>query len=102
MVFDDVLMTFDDHRARCALQAMADAATRSPGAMQIVVFTHHAHVAGLAEDLGRADVTVAPLSPPPVVPGLLDPDEVRAVTAQSRARRSSRSVDSRHRAARRG
>jgi uncharacterized protein YhaN len=64
LVLDDVLVHFDDERAKAALQVLAEVAQR----MQILLFTHHAHVVKLAEselsperlsvhELGRRDGT---------------------------------------------
>ncbi|MDQ1919059.1 ATP-binding protein [Massilia pseudoviolaceinigra] len=45
VVLDDVLMTSDDGRAALALRAIADFAKDH----QVIVFTHHAHLLGVAE-----------------------------------------------------
>ena len=45
VVLDDVLMTSDDGRAALALRAIADFARDH----QVIVFTHHAHLLGVAE-----------------------------------------------------
>ncbi len=88
VVFDDVLMTFDDGRAGRALQVLADiaagAAAGVAAAMQVILFTHHDHLAGLAEDLRRDDITVARLEPT-AVSGLRAPEEVRSAVRQWRA-----------------
>ncbi|TYC95963.1 AAA family ATPase [Arthrobacter echini] len=44
VVLDDILMTFDDARATAALQVMAELADK----WQIIVFSHHSHLADLA------------------------------------------------------
>jgi uncharacterized protein YhaN len=45
LVLDDVLVHFDDERARAALTVLAEVA----GKMQVLLFTHHAHVVSLAK-----------------------------------------------------
>jgi uncharacterized protein YhaN len=44
LIIDDVLINFDDHRARSTLQCLAELALQT----QVVVFTHHQHVVDLA------------------------------------------------------
>lgn len=44
VVLDDVLLTFDDRRAACTLQALADLAVHT----QVLVFTHHRHLLEVA------------------------------------------------------
>ncbi len=44
LVLDDVLMTFDERRARAALEILGELSDR----VQIVLFTHHAHLVELA------------------------------------------------------
>ncbi|WP_461208952.1 AAA family ATPase [Desulfocurvus sp. DL9XJH121] len=51
-VVDDILVNFDDGRARAALSALADLARRT----QVVFFTHHDHLADLAAQAVPADV----------------------------------------------
>ncbi|MDE3719938.1 AAA family ATPase [Nocardiopsis sp. N85] len=54
-IVDDVFMTFDDERGAAALQVLDGMSDR----FQVVVFTHHAHLADLAErslPSGRAHV----------------------------------------------
>ena len=43
-VVDDVLVHFDDHRAMAALRALAALSRRT----QVLFFTHHEHLVGLA------------------------------------------------------
>ncbi|MDB6155907.1 MAG: hypothetical protein JWL90_4360 [Chthoniobacteraceae bacterium] len=61
-VLDDILMSFDDDRARDTLRVLADLCSRT----QVLFFTHHAHLVELAKqavpagllqlhDLGRSD-----------------------------------------------
>ncbi|MEY8689397.1 MAG: ATP-binding protein, partial [Leptothrix sp. (in: b-proteobacteria)] len=45
LVLDDVLMTADDERATCVLQALAEHAHGG----QVLLFTHHRHLAELAQ-----------------------------------------------------
>ena len=65
LVLDDVLIQFDDERSRAALQIIAELSTR----MQVLFFTHHAHLV----DVARAAVPASSLtvhelaSPPPAV-----------------------------------
>lgn len=47
VVLDDVLVNFDDARARAALRCLAALAATS----QVLLFTHHRHVLSLAEDV---------------------------------------------------
>ena len=44
-IVDDVLISFDDHRAAAALEVLADLSART----QVVFFTHHEHLVNLAE-----------------------------------------------------
>jgi uncharacterized protein YhaN len=58
-IVDDVFMTFDDERGAAALQVLDGMSDR----FQMVVFTHHAHLAELAERVlpsGRAHVHELP------------------------------------------
>jgi uncharacterized protein YhaN len=43
-VLDDVIVHFDDERAKAALSVLAEVADK----MQVLLFTHHAHVVSLA------------------------------------------------------
>ncbi len=45
-VADDILLDFDDARACCALEALADLSRKT----QVILFTHHAHLAKIAKD----------------------------------------------------
>ena len=47
LILDDVLMTFDDERARAVLAVLRVLAAKT----QVLVFTHHRHVVGLAEEI---------------------------------------------------
>lgn len=60
VVFDDVLMTFDDRRVTSALCVMAELSRQ----WQIILFSHHAHLEQLAESLDLAELTVAHLADP--------------------------------------
>jgi len=65
VVLDDVLMTFDDDRAAAALTVLAELA----GDWQVLLFTHHEHLAPLARRAG--EVTVIDLGvPAPLHPEL--------------------------------
>jgi uncharacterized protein YhaN len=44
-IADDLLVNFDDRRARAALRVLGEMG----GAMQVILFTHHAHIAEMAE-----------------------------------------------------
>ena len=58
LVLDDVLITADDERAACMLQALADFAQDD----QVLLFTHHRHVVELAQaTLGDQSVAVQEL-----------------------------------------
>ena len=72
LVLDDVLMSFDDVRASDALGVLHDLA---PG-LQVIVFTHHMHVADAA--VATTGVTVARLPGPTPISGAIDGDHVRA------------------------
>ncbi|OLT26290.1 hypothetical protein BJF83_21650 [Nocardiopsis sp. CNR-923] len=64
-VVDDVFMTFDDERAVAALEVLNGMADR----FQVVVFTHHDHLADLAErslPTGRAHLHALPRFEPPL------------------------------------
>ncbi len=52
VVLDDVLVNFDNDRARAALEALADLSRRT----QVLFFTHHDHLADLARAALPADV----------------------------------------------
>jgi uncharacterized protein YhaN len=63
-VLDDILMSFDDDRARDTLRVLADLCSKT----QVLFFTHHAHLAELAKqavpahllqlhDLGRSPLS---------------------------------------------
>jgi uncharacterized protein YhaN len=48
---DDILLDFDDDRARCAFSVLGELAQRT----QVILFTHHAHLTAIAADvLGEA------------------------------------------------
>ncbi len=49
-IVDDVLLTFDDERAAAALEALLELSKRT----QVLLFTHHAHVASLARDVAKS------------------------------------------------
>ncbi len=46
LVLDDVLIEFDDERARAALQVLGDLAATT----QVLFFTHHARIVELARE----------------------------------------------------
>lgn len=72
LVLDDVLMAFDEERVRGALQILT---TLAPG-LQIIVFTHHQHVAEAAADVGG--ITVSELPAPASISDSLDGELIRA------------------------
>ncbi len=53
-IADDILQTFDDDRAKAALRALVDLSAH----VQVIVLTHHAHVAQLAECLEPGCVVI--------------------------------------------
>lgn len=58
LVLDDVLMTSDDARAGCILQALANFSKHG----QVIVFTHHGHLCDVAKAAVSADqLAVVPL-----------------------------------------
>nr|WP_304633548.1 AAA family ATPase [Pseudonocardia sp. C8] len=73
VVLDDVLMTFDDERAPAAISVLAELAATQ----QVLLFTHHEHVVGLARGTG-VDFTVTELGPPTPVDAVLDAEAARA------------------------
>lgn len=76
LVLDDVLMAFDIERTREALALLSDLAQD----MQVIVFTHHAHVADQARRLSDVHVTELPV--PGAISADRDPEEVRAAAAR--------------------
>lgn len=64
LVLDDVLMTSDDERAGCILQALAAFSRRG----QVIVFTHHDHLCDIARAAVPADqLAVTPLLRAPLL-----------------------------------
>ena len=64
LVLDDVLIQFDDERARAALQILAELATR----MQVLFFTHHTRIVELARSaVPASSLTIHELASPPVI-----------------------------------
>ena len=59
VVLDDVLVNLDDARAAAALSVLAGLAERT----QVVLFTHHAHLAGLASEVLGARARIQELAP---------------------------------------
>jgi hypothetical protein len=91
VVLDDVLMAFDDQRAQAALRVMAELAER----WQIVVLTHHEHLAEVVSSAGLSSVQVSRLPEPAVLQADRDPELIRAaggVPAQRRATRGTAAV----------
>ncbi|MBS9535356.1 AAA family ATPase [Mycobacterium sp. M1] len=72
LVLDDVLMAFDEARVRSALQILV---TLAPG-LQVIVFTHHQHVADAAE--GFDSITVSRLPEAAMIADPLDGELIRA------------------------
>ncbi|MHB8275283.1 MAG: AAA family ATPase, partial [Dermatophilaceae bacterium] len=69
-VLDDALIAFDDSRTSEALQLLHELAKD----LQVVVFTHHEHVASAAASLVGA--VVSRMEPPEAVSGALDAEEL--------------------------
>jgi uncharacterized protein YhaN len=68
VVLDDILIHFDDDRARAALAALGELSRRA----QVLFFTHHARLVELAQEtLGRGELCVheLPSRLPPEAPG---------------------------------
>jgi len=74
VVLDDVLMAFDDNRARAALNLMVELAQQ----WQIIVMTHHEHLVGLIKALPADIVTVTTLAGLDAIASGATPQEVRA------------------------
>ena len=70
-VLDDALIAFDDIRTSEALELLHELAED----LQVVVFTHHEHVATAAARLDGA--VISRMEPPEAVPGPLDAEELR-------------------------
>ncbi|WP_409332324.1 AAA family ATPase [Trujillonella humicola] len=89
VVLDDVLMTFDDERTAAALRVLAELSRQ----WQVIVLSHHAHIASLARELGCAELTVAQLQTPVEMAGNRSADDIRrrarTVTVQATSARSS-------------
>ena len=52
LLVDDVLVNFDDARARAALKVLGDLATTT----QVIFFTHHQHMVHLAKEAVNGQV----------------------------------------------
>ena len=52
LIIDDILVNFDDARARSTLQCLAELATKT----QVLLFTHHQHVVDLAKAVNPATI----------------------------------------------
>jgi len=101
VVFDDVLMAFDDNRAKAALTLMSELAKD----WQIIVMTHHEHVLHLVTTFPTEIATVATLAAPDKMVTTGSPESVRAMaraatvsvesadTAQPRQSRSGADTD---------
>lgn len=79
LVLDDVLMAFDDARARDALTVLHGLAPD----LQIVVFTHHASVALAAQAV--EGITISRLPAPAMIEAPLDGETVRATVQHEAA-----------------
>ena len=75
VVFDDVLMAFDDKRAKAAVTLMAELAEH----WQIIVMTHHEHVLHLVKTFPAEVAAVAVLAGPDEMATLGTPESVRAM-----------------------
>ena len=85
VVFDDVLMAFDDNRAKAALTLMSELAKN----WQIIVMTHHEHVLHLVTTFPTEIATVATLAVPDKMATTGSSESVRAM-----ARAATVSVES--------
>lgn len=86
VVLDDVLMAFDDVRAANALRTLAEiaAGTQEGGLpMQVVLFTHHDHLARMAEELGREDLRIIHLDVEALPDDRVDPEVLRESAART-------------------
>lgn len=72
LVLDDVLMAFDEARTKHAIKILESLA---PG-LQVIVFTHHEHVARAASALDQVKVCRLPAAAP--IPDTLDAGLIRA------------------------
>jgi len=89
-VLDDALIAFDDSRTNEALQLLHELAKD----LQVVVFTHHEHVASAAASLNGA--VVSRMEPPEAVSGALNAEELRdRVQRPSRTSSASLSIATR-------
>jgi uncharacterized protein YhaN len=75
VVLDDVLMTFDDERSAAALRVVAELAQD----WQVIVLSHHEHLADVVTSLGLPDVMISHLPPPEPLRPRRSPEDVRAV-----------------------
>lgn len=57
VVLDDLLVHFDDDRAEATLHVLADLARRT----QVILFTHHLHIAALAERVVPPEILSLPI-----------------------------------------
>ncbi len=57
-VVDDVLLTFDDNRATAAIKALLELSTRT----QVLLFTHHEHLAALIRQVAATQKNGAPVN----------------------------------------
>lgn len=72
LLLDDVLMAFDEVRVKSALKILESLA---PG-LQVIVFTHHEHVAAAAGEFDQ--ITVSRLPAPALIADPLEGDLIRA------------------------
>jgi len=49
-IVDDVLVNFDEERTAATLQVLRDMGRHT----QVILFTHHRHLAGMAEEMAQA------------------------------------------------
>jgi uncharacterized protein YhaN len=75
VVLDDVLMTFDDQRSAAALRVLAELAQD----WQVIVLSHHDHLADVATSLELPGLTVARLPAPEQLRPKRAPEDVRAI-----------------------
>jgi uncharacterized protein YhaN len=51
LILDDILVNFDDHRAKATLKVLGEFSKKT----QVVYFTHHAHLLDLAKESVEAE-----------------------------------------------
>jgi uncharacterized protein YhaN len=88
LVLDDVFMTFDDDRARAALEILGELSET----FQVLVFSHHRHLRELAREALDDRLTVHDLEPRDPSGPLVTPTHRRDVAPPGPARRAATGV----------